>query len=48
MTEGMLGFSYRLRTQLLWQVYAVENLDFIVGSTADFTLSTVVTFQFGS
>ena len=47
-TEGVLGFSYRLRPQLLWQVYAVENLDFIVGSAADFTLSTVMTFQFGS
>jgi hypothetical protein len=47
-TEGVLGFNYRLRPQLLWQVYAVENLDFIVGSAADFTLSTVVTFQFGS
>ncbi|MEQ1795445.1 MAG: DUF3187 family protein [Nitrospira sp.] len=47
-TEGVLGFSYRLRPQVLWQVYAVENLDFIVGSAADFTLSTVVTFQFGS
>lgn len=47
-TEGVLGFSYRLRPQLLWQVYAVENLDFIVGSAADFTLSTAVTFQFGS
>lgn len=47
-TEGVLGFSYRLRPQLLWQVYAVENLDFIVGSAADFTLSTVVTFRFGS
>lgn len=47
-TEGVLGFNYRLRPRLLWQVYAVENLDFIVGSAADFTLSTVVTFQFGS
>lgn len=47
-TEGVLGVNYRLRPQLLWQVYAVENLDFIVGSAADFTLSTVVTFQFGS
>lgn len=47
-TEGVLGFSYRLRPQLLWQVYAVENLDFIVGSAADFTLSTVMTFQLGS
>ena len=47
-TEGVLGFNYRLRPQLLWQVYAVENLDFIVGSAADFTLSTVVTFRFGS
>lgn len=47
-TEGVLGFNYRLRPRLLWQVYAVENLDFIVGSATDFTLSTVVTFQFGS
>lgn len=47
-TEGVLGFSYRLRPQVLWQVYAVENLDFIVGSAADFTLSTVVTFHFES
>jgi len=47
-TEGVLGFNYRLRPQLLWQVYAVENLDFIVGSAADFTLSTVMTFQFES
>lgn len=34
--------------RLLWQVHAVENFDFIVGSATDFTLSTVVTFQFGS
>ncbi|MCC6139427.1 MAG: DUF3187 family protein [Nitrospira sp.] len=47
-TEGVLGFNYRLRPQLLWQVYAVENLDFIVGSAADFTLSTTMTFQFES
>lgn len=43
-TEGVLGFNYRLRPRLLWQVYVVENLDFIVGSATDFTLSTVVTF----
>ena len=47
-TEGVLGFNYRRRPRLLWQVYAVENLDFIVGSATDFTLSTVVTFQFRS
>lgn len=47
-TEAVLGFSYRLKPHLLWQVYGVENLDFIVGSAADFTLSTVVTYQFGS
>jgi hypothetical protein len=32
----------------LWQVYGVENLDFIRGSAADFTLSTVLTYRFGS
>ncbi len=47
-TEAVLGFSYRLKPHLLWQVYGVENLDFIVGSAADFTLSTLVTYQFGS
>ncbi len=47
-TELVAGFSYELRQDLLWQVYGVENVDFITGSAADFTLSTLVTFHFGS
>lgn len=47
-TEVAAGFSYRIRPHLLWQVYGVENVDFITGSAADFTLSTVVTYRFGS
>jgi hypothetical protein len=45
-TESVLGVSYRVVPQFLWQVYAVENLDFIRGSAADFTLSTVLTYRF--
>ncbi len=45
-TESVLGFSYRVVPHILWQVYAVENLDFITGSAADFTLSTVLTYRF--
>lgn len=47
-TEAVVGFSYRLRPNVLWQVYGIENLDFIRGSAADFTLSTVVTYRFGT
>ena len=47
-TESVMGFSYRVIPHLLWQVYAVENLDFITGSAADFTLSTVLTYRFKS
>lgn len=47
-TEVAAGFSYRIRPHLLWQVYGVENVDFITGSAADFTLSTVVTYRFES
>lgn len=47
-TELTFGFNYRLRENLLWQVYGVENLDFIRGSAADFTASTVMTYKFGS
>ncbi|HKW87073.1 MAG TPA: DUF3187 family protein [Nitrospiraceae bacterium] len=47
-TEATAGFNYRLRPNLLWQVYGVENLDFIRDSAADFTLSTVVTYRFGT
>jgi hypothetical protein len=34
--------------ELLWQLYGIENLDFITGSAADFTVSTVVTYRFRS
>lgn len=47
-TESVLGVSYRLLPQLIWQLYGVENLDFITGSAADFTLSTVLTYRFRS
>jgi hypothetical protein len=47
-TELVLGFSYRVVPHFLWQVYAVENLDFITGSAADFTVSTVFTYRFES
>ena len=47
-TESVLGVSYRVLPGLLWQLYGVENLDFITGSAADFTLSTVFTYRFRS
>ncbi|MEO8047829.1 MAG: DUF3187 family protein [Nitrospirota bacterium] len=47
-TESVAGFSYRLTSHLLWQAYAVENLDFITGSAADFTLSTLLTYRIQS
>ena len=47
-TESVLGFSYRVVPHFLWQVYAVENLDFIRGSAADVTLATVFTHRFES
>jgi Protein of unknown function (DUF3187) len=47
-TESVLGFSYRVAPHFLWQVYGVENLDFITGSSPDFTVSTVFTYRFES
>ncbi len=47
-TESVLGFSYRVAPHLLWQFYAVENLDFITGSAPDFTISTLLTYRFES
>lgn len=47
-TESVLGVSYRIFPGLLWQLYGVENLDFITGSAADFTLSTALTYRFRS
>jgi hypothetical protein len=45
-TEVVAGVNYRLRSNLLWQIYGVENVDFITGAAADFTLSTVLTYRF--
>jgi hypothetical protein len=45
-TEIAAGFNYRLRHNVLWQVYGVENVDVITGGAADFTLSTVLTYRF--
>jgi hypothetical protein len=45
-TEVAAGFNYRLRNNLLWQVYGIQNVDLITGAAADFTLSTVVTYRF--
>ena len=45
-TEVVIGYNYQLRPNLVWQLYGVENLDFITGSAADFTLSTLVTYRF--
>ncbi|MBI3806833.1 MAG: DUF3187 family protein [Nitrospirae bacterium] len=47
-TESVLGLSYRVAPRFLWQAYAVENLDFVRGSAADFTVSTVLTYRFES
>jgi len=46
-TEGVLMFGYRITPQLLWQVYGVENLDFIRDSAPDLTLATVLTYRMG-
>ena len=47
-TESVLGVSYRICRASYGKLYAVENLDFITGSAADFTLSTVLTYRFRS
>ncbi|HSB46142.1 MAG TPA: DUF3187 family protein [Nitrospira sp.] len=47
-TESVLGFSYRVAPHLLWQFYAVENVDFVTGSAADVTISTLLTYRFES
>lgn len=44
--EVAAGFNYRLRPNVLWQLYGVENLDSVSSSGADFTLSSVITFRF--
>jgi hypothetical protein len=45
-TEAVAGFAYRMAPHLYWQVYGIENVDFITGSAADFTLSTLFTYRF--
>jgi len=45
-TEVVAGFNYRVTEHWLWQVYGVENVDFITGSAADFTLATLFTYRF--
>lgn len=44
-TEAVLALGYRFTPAFLWQVYGVENLDFIRGSAADLTLGTVLTYR---
>ena len=43
--EAVLAFGYRFTPNLLWQIYGVENLDFIRDSAADFTLGTALTYR---
>lgn len=47
-TESVVGFSYRIVPNFVWQVYGIENLDLIRGSAADVTISTVFTYRFAS
>jgi hypothetical protein len=46
-TEVVLMFGYRFTQHLLWQIYGIENLDFIRDSAPDFTLGTVFTYRLG-
>jgi uncharacterized protein DUF3187 len=45
-TELVAGVSYRFAQHWLWQVYAIENIDFITGGAADFTLGLLFTYRF--
>ncbi|HEX7092456.1 MAG TPA: hypothetical protein VF205_02160 [Nitrospiraceae bacterium] len=47
-TEAVPGFSYRMAPHFLWQLYAVENLDFYIGSSPDLRVSTVFSYRFES
>lgn len=44
-TEAVLAFGYRFTPNLLWQIYGVENLDFIRDSAADLTIGTALTYR---
>ena len=45
-SELVAGFSYRVAEHWLWQAYAIENIDFITGGAADFTLGLLLTYRF--
>jgi hypothetical protein len=45
-TEIAAGFSYRVARHWLCQFYAIENVDFITGGAADFTLGLLLTYRF--
>ena len=45
--ELAFGFDYALRPHVLWQLYLIENLNKpFLGSAADFTLATTVSYGF--
>lgn len=44
-TELVGALGYRFTPRWLWQIYGVENLDFIKDSAADFTLASVLTYR---
>lgn len=44
-TEVVLAFGYRFTPNLLWQIYGVENLDFIRDPAADLTIGTALTYR---
>ena len=45
-TEVVAGFNYRIAEQWVWQMYAVENVDFITGGAADFTVAVLFTYRY--
>ena len=45
-TEIAAGVSYLFADHWLGQFYAIENLDFITGGAADFTLAVLCTYRF--
>lgn len=47
-TEVVAGFNYRIAEQWLWQMYAVQNVDFITGGAADFTVAILFTYRYRS
>lgn len=44
-TEAVLAFGYRFTPTLLWQVYAVENLDFTRDAASDVTIGAALTYR---